>query len=256
MQHSTKHPRLSRAFAAGMAALIALATFGSLQAAGGTVFFPIATKIDRPVAPVLPLDPYAARSGQATFYDADGSGNCSFPATPGNLMVAAMNAADYAGSLTCGAFVKVTGPRSTITVRIVDQCPECPRGNIDLSAAAFALIAGPIEGRVPITWRLVSPALDGPIIYHFKEGSSQWWTAVQIRNHRNPIWRVEYRAASGAWKALPRASYNYFMEAAGMGPGPYAFRVTDFYGNTLVDTGIPLLVDGDALGKGQFPTQL
>ncbi|MEJ7731391.1 MAG: hypothetical protein WKG00_19515 [Polyangiaceae bacterium] len=36
------------------------------------------------------------RTGEATYYDfADGSGNCSFPATPEDLRVAAMNAVDY-----------------------------------------------------------------------------------------------------------------------------------------------------------------
>ena len=30
-------------------------------------------------------------AGEATYYDADGSGNCSFPASPEDLMVAAMN---------------------------------------------------------------------------------------------------------------------------------------------------------------------
>ena len=32
------------------------------------------------------------------------------------------------------------------------------------------------------TWQVVSPALNGPIAYHFKDGSNQWWTAVQVRN--------------------------------------------------------------------------
>ena len=36
--------------------------------------------------------------GEATYYDfADGSGNCSFPATPDDLDVGAMNDTDYAG---------------------------------------------------------------------------------------------------------------------------------------------------------------
>src|SRR5688500_15570127 len=35
-------------------------------------------------------------NGEATYYAADGSGNCSFDANPGDPMVAAMNIVDYA----------------------------------------------------------------------------------------------------------------------------------------------------------------
>jgi expansin len=122
-----------------------------------------------------------------------------------------------------------------------------------LSQEAFARIANLSAGRVPITWRIVSPALNGPIVYRFKEGSSQWWTAVQIRNHRNPVWSVEYRTATGAFKPAVRQNYNYFVEASGMGVGPFTFRVTDIYGHTIVDNGIALVVGGEVAGSAQFP---
>ncbi|MFL5801067.1 MAG: expansin EXLX1 family cellulose-binding protein [Roseiflexaceae bacterium] len=205
------------------------------------------------VVPGLPFDPHTTRSGEATYYDADGSGNCSFDPSPNDLMVAAMNEIDYANAWLCGAYVQITGPKGTVVVRIVDRCPECPSGNIDLSSEAFARIANLVAGRVPITWHLVSPSLSGPIIYQFKDGSSKWWTAVQIRNHRTPIWRVEYRTASGAFKEAPRERYNYFVEASGMGDGPYTLRVTDIFGQTLTDTGIALVVGGEVAGKTQFP---
>jgi hypothetical protein len=38
-----------------------------------------------------------------------------------------------------------------------------------------------------------------------------------------------------------------------MGTGPYSFRVTDSYGNQLVDSGIPHLENGTLPGSGQFP---
>ncbi|MEZ4641438.1 MAG: expansin EXLX1 family cellulose-binding protein [Chloroflexota bacterium] len=106
---------------------------------------------------------------------------------------------------------------------------------------------------MPITWQLVSYPVDGPIVYHFKEGSNQWWTAVQIRNHRNPIMRVEWRDGGGVYHDIPRVSYNYFVANSGLGPGPYTFRVTDYFGNTLVDSGVPHIENGDVAGSGQFP---
>src|SRR5436190_1219322 len=72
-------------------------------------------------------------AGEGTYYDADGTGNCSFDASPNDLMVAAMNDADYHTAAWCGACVAVTGPAGTVTVRVVDRCPGCASGDLDLS---------------------------------------------------------------------------------------------------------------------------
>lgn len=189
--------------------------------------------------------------GVATYYAADGSGNCSYPATPDPL-VAAMNHSEYAASATCGACVRIVGPDGEITVRIVDRCPECPVGHIDLSEGAFTMLAAKDLGKIDIDWQYVSCPVDGNISYHFKEGSNQWWTAVQVRNHRNAIATFEYKDSMGVWKAVPRVDYNYFLDESGMGPGPYSFRVTDIAGNTLEDAGVPFVEAGDSPGAGQF----
>jgi expansin (peptidoglycan-binding protein) len=195
-----------------------------------------------------------AHTGEATYYDfADGSGNCSFDPSPGDLMIGAMNHTDYAESAACGACVLLQGPNAEILVRIVDQCPECAPGDIDLSPEAFAKIADLSAGRVPITWHYTACNVEGPIRYHWKEGSNQWWTAVQIRNHRYPIASVEYKADDGSYRSVARESYNYFIEPNGMGPGPYLLRVTDVFGQTLEDTGVAFVEAGDSPGAGQFP---
>lgn len=189
--------------------------------------------------------------GEGTYYDADGSGNCSFPATPSDLMVGAMNASDYAGSATCGTCARVEGPDGTVDVRIVDQCPECRPGDIDLSPQAFEEIAPISAGRVDISWTFIPCDVSGPLVYHFKDGSNQWWTAVQVRNHRHQVERFEVEL-DGAWVEVPRLDYNYFVYEAGMGPGPYRFRVTDIWGHTVEDEAIPLLDDDDATGADQL----
>jgi expansin len=191
--------------------------------------------------------------GIATYYDATGAGACSFDPSPNDLMVAAMNAVEYNNAAVCGAYVRVIGPQGEVTVRIVDLCPGCQAGHLDLSREAFDQIADLPQGVVSINWQVVSPALSGPIAYHFKDGSNQWWTAVQIRNHRNPIATFEYLTTGGQWVSVPRTSYNYFVETSGMGPGPYSFRVTDSYGNVLTDSGIPHVENGTLNGASQFP---
>lgn len=191
-------------------------------------------------------------SGEGTYYAATGAGNCSFDATPNDLLVAAMNAPDYAGAQWCGACVEVTGPNGSVTVRIVDQCPECQKGDLDLSREAFEVISPLSAGRVPITWHEVACDVSGPLAYHFKDGSSQWWTAIQVRNHRYPIAKVEAQGEGGGWAEIERLDYNYFVEPDGLGPGPYALRITDTRGHVVEDTGIAVGDDVTRTGQNQF----
>ena len=110
-------------------------------------------------------------------------------------------------------------------MRIVDLCPECAAGHLDLSQQVFAHAVQRADlprGVVPITWQVVSPALS------------------------NPIAKPEYLNAGSQWVSVPRTSYNYFVQTnPGMGPGPYAFRVAD--------SGIPFKENGAVSGIGQFP---
>lgn len=167
-------------------------------------------------------------------------------------MVAAMNHTDYAASAVCGACVAIDGPNGSVKVRIVDQCPECPQGDIDLSPEAFQLIAALEQGRVPITWSYVSCEVSGPISYFFKDGSSEFWMGIQIRNHRTPIAKLEVMNGDGSFTELPRADYNFFINEAPGGPGPYTFRVTDTLGEALTDPNIALVVEGESVGAAQF----
>ena len=192
-------------------------------------------------------------SGEGTYYGADGTGNCSFDASPADLLVAAMNQSDYAQAASCGTCVGIEGPSGQVTVRIVDRCPECAPGDIDLSPQAFGLIAPLERGRVPIRWRYQSCAVQGNVRYRFKEGSNPWWTAVQVRNHRHAIAKLEYAAADGKFVEVPRESYNYFVQSSGMGSGPFTFRITDRYGHELIDTNLPLVEGQEVSGAGQFP---
>jgi expansin len=231
---------------ASVSAAVLLILSGTRQAAGddgSTVYLPLIYRTK-----TNPL-----HTGIATYYYATGAGACGFDASPNDLMVAAMNNDEYNNAAYCGAYVEVYGAKGSVTVRIVDLCPECTAGHLDLSREAFAAIDDLYKGRVPISWRVVSPAIPGPIAYQFKDGSNQWWTAVQIRNHRNPIAKFEYWNGS-QWVTVPRVFYNYFVQTnPGMGVGPYTFRVTDIYSNTLTDSGIPFVENGTVNGAAQFP---
>ena len=192
-----------------------------------------------------------AQAGIATFYDATGAGNCSYEPSPQDLNVAAMNAPQYAGSAACGTCLRVTGPRGSVVVRVVDQCPGCASGHLDLSREAFARIAEPAQGRVSIQWQPVACEGLGTLSFRFKEGSSQWWTAIQVLDHRLPVRSLEARV-DGRWVALARQDYNYFLAEGGLGVGPYTLRVTASDAQQVVEEGIALRESGVVRGRTQF----
>ncbi len=191
-------------------------------------------------------------TGEATYYAADGTGNCSFAARA-DRMVAALNTSDYAGAGLCGACIAVSGPDGAVTVRVVDRCPGCALGDVDLSAEAFAMIANPAAGRVAITWELTTCPGSAPIDLHFKDGSNAFWTAVQAREQRYALTRLEASSPTRDWHDVERLDYNYFVDSDGLGDGPYEFRLHSINGDLLELSGV---VGGDdvlvATGQ-QFP---
>jgi expansin (peptidoglycan-binding protein) len=192
-------------------------------------------------------------TGVATYYAADGSGNCSFDATPDDLDVAAINHTQYADSAACGACAKVVGASGggTVTVRIVDQCPECAPGDLDLSMSAFAKIDDVAKGRVPITFTYVPCTVTGNVTYRYKDGSSQFWTAIQVQNTKVPVLALAIKKG-GTFVDVHRESYDYFVDPQGAGEGDVVVRITSFDGQVLEDTLPPAASNVTAVGNGQF----
>lgn len=191
-------------------------------------------------------------SGEATYYDATGVGNCSFDATSDNMLVAALNTSDYGNAEWCGTCAEVTGPLGNATVQIVDRCPGCSAGDLDLSGTAFAHIANPADGRVPISWKFVACDVEDDVSMRFKTGSNQWWSGVQVRNHRHPIASLEYQGSAGDFVPVERKRYNYFVSDSGMGSGPVTFRVTDSFGQQMVINDVSIVPDLDQSAGAQF----
>ena len=197
------------------------------------------------------IKPGVTTDGVATFYDSDGGGACSYDPGPDPL-TAAMNWADYEDSKACGAYVLVrTANGASLTVRITNLCPQpCRVGQLDLSAEAFARLAAPNQGEIPVTWTLVSPEPPKTISLRYKTGSSRYWCGIQAIDHRNPVARLEVRA-DGQWKQLPRTDYNYFLSENGAGCGG-AVAVTDIYGERLVVDPLPVEPDVVQATASQF----
>ncbi|WP_406840358.1 expansin EXLX1 family cellulose-binding protein [Streptomyces sp. AHU1] len=199
------------------------------------------------------IRPGTGYRGVATTYDAGTGegGSCSYGPSD-DLMTAAMNHTDYETSKACGAYVLVrAADGATVTVRITNECPTgCAPGQLDLSAQAFARLADPSAGRIPVTWELLSPGDSDTVALRYKTGSSRYWCAVQVLGHRNPVARLELRTGGG-WRRLPRTDYNYFLAEDGGGCGG-TIRVTDIYGERLTVDGIALRPDAVQATRLQF----
>ncbi|QQR89785.1 MAG: hypothetical protein IPJ88_16655 [Myxococcales bacterium] len=206
-----------------------------------------------PAQPVACNEPATHTSVATYYFEADGSGNCLFDATPSDPMVAALASNAYNGSYACGQCIQVDGPDGSVTVRVVDSCPDCMNDQVDLHPQAFDGIAARELGRVDITWKVVPCDVSGAVRFHFKDGSNPYWTAVQIRNHRHGVAKLEAKQADGSYQELPRYDYNYFVAEQGLGDGPYEFRVTDIYGSQITEAGIALGDNVERTGSTQFP---
>jgi expansin len=180
-------------------------------------------------------------SGIATHYVLTGLPNCSYSTPPANGLFVALSPSEYDGAAACGGYLNVTGPDGSVTVQVIDQCPECATGHIDLSEAAFAQLAPLSAGLINIHYQyLANPALPGPITMQVKQGSSQYWLALLADNTGNPLASVQVETASGGWLSLSRADYNFWIAQSGAGSGPFTVRLTDTQGHQVTVQNIAL----------------
>ncbi|KAJ1951186.1 hypothetical protein FBU59_000315 [Linderina macrospora] len=97
-------------------------------------------------------------SGDGTYFTPD-TGACGKRNKSSDL-IAALNKPQYGNvdkkSPECGKCALVKGPLGQVKVQIVDACPECKFGSLDLSPTAFEKIAKKKDGRVKITWTYTS----------------------------------------------------------------------------------------------------
>jgi expansin len=226
---------------AGLAAVAVAAVVGIGQLTGGQTACRTsasAMSLSAMSLPALSLSALSEHSGTvsgtATHYVLTGLPNCSYSSPPGNDLFVALSPSEYDGAAACGGYLTVTGPDGSVTVQVIDQCPECATGHIDLSEPAFAELAPLSAGLINVHYQyLADPALPGPITMEVKSGSSQYWLALLADNTGNPLASVQVETASGGWISLARASYNYWIAQSGAGSGPFTVRLTDTQGNQV-----------------------
>ncbi|KAJ1983779.1 hypothetical protein H4R34_001067 [Dimargaris verticillata] len=97
-------------------------------------------------------------TGEGTYYNPSvGLGSCGEQHADSDMVVA-LNAPQYGESANpnnspaCGRKVVITGSKGTTEAIVVDKCPPCKHGDVDMSPAVFDKIGNQADGRVPISW--------------------------------------------------------------------------------------------------------
>ncbi len=228
---------------------------GKGSRSGGSSEFEIP---DYPIDESCILEPKGTvHTGEGTFYGGGYTGgHAMLDPVSRDYWIVAMNHYDYNEAQLAGAYIEVTGELGTIKMLVTDELPEGKKGDLDLYTDAFPLIAPVEKGRVPVSWKIIplDSAENAPISFKYKEGSTEFWCGVQVRNHRYPITKLEYLDSNGEFVEIQRRPYNYF-ESRDMGKGPFTFRITDIYGQVVIDRDIPLSYDDTEIipGHVQFP---
>jgi len=187
-------------------------------------------------------------------------GNALLDPIASTMEITALDPADYNGfgvsAALAGAYLEVVTPKGHTTVYVTDLYPEGAPGALDLCPVSFAKLGNMAAGKINIQWHVVKAPITGNFSYRIKEGSSQWWAAIQVRNHKYPVLKMEY-FKDGKWINMQKMPWNHFV-GYGMGTAPLRARITDIRGVVVTDTLPPLPANGTSSayivpGKVQFP---
>ncbi|WP_432967525.1 expansin EXLX1 family cellulose-binding protein [Dactylosporangium sp. CA-233914] len=183
-----------------------------------------------------------AAGGSASYYTAGRNGMCNL-GTPADGAYAAVGRAEYAGGAGCGTLLDVTGPNGTTRVQVVDLCPSCPAGKIDIGKGAFQRIGALSAGIIPVAYATVRDPQVGPLQVKVKGGKGYSSLSVVVNNHGNPLSTVELQAGAG-FTPLRHGEDNTWTGPSGLS-GPVTLRISDVYGHQAV-------VENLALGQSDF----
>ncbi|GAA5862270.1 hypothetical protein JCM3774_004843 [Rhodotorula dairenensis] len=93
-------------------------------------------------------------NGRATFFD-PGLGACGGYSSAGDFMVA-MNQAQYgdlgAVSSWCFQTITISYGGKTAQAKVMDACPGCPYGGLDMSPSLFNYFSNPDAGVIYVSW--------------------------------------------------------------------------------------------------------
>jgi len=189
------------------------------------------------------LQGYAAwddwHSGYATYTGSGYSGgNARLDPIPPDMEITALNTEDYNSygvqAALAGAYLEVKGQNGSTIVYVTDRYPEGAVGALDICPISFKKIGDMAPGKIDITWHVVKAPITGNFVYSYMASNCQHWAAIQVRNHKYPVLKMEYYK-DGNWINMKKEMYNYFI-GEHMGTSPLQVRFTDIRGQVVTDT--------------------
>lgn len=182
-------------------------------------------------------------SGEGTYYGTTEGGHCALrqprPPMYASMQAVALNSAQYGNSLPCGACLEYTGNGDgsganpivgTHMAYVMDECPSCADGDIDLSMSG--------DGRWKVSWRFV-PCPGGSVSF-LLEGSNAFYKKIQPRGMKGPALSFAVNGVQGTRKM------DNFFEFHSSFPTPATAVIRTVLGETLT-VQIPYWVDDGAI---------
>ncbi len=148
----------------------------------------------------------------------------------------------------CGRCVKMEYNGNAAIGMISNLCPECKRGDLDLSDALYYNLTGSTPSRLPFKWSLEDcderMGVSGNIHFFIKDGSNPWWLAVQPVNFKVPMIQMSIEYPMGKVSDMPFGvgGLNYYIAQGLAINGPFTLRGVDKEGvvyTAFVDRIVP-----------------
>jgi expansin (peptidoglycan-binding protein) len=174
----------------------------------------------------------------AVFYDPGHAvGSCSLGPFPAGGRYVSLPPERFGHSAACGTYLTVQGPRGQVRAEVVDLCPGCAAGMINLSRAAFTRVADPGPGSARVRfWPVDDPPLPGPPILRLGRTRAGLLT-LQVRRHGNALASVAVVAPGTqvpAWRPFTLNAHGTWVAASHLSQGPFNIRIADTRGHQVV----------------------
>uniref|UniRef100_A0AAV1V695 Expansin-like EG45 domain-containing protein n=1 Tax=Peronospora matthiolae TaxID=2874970 RepID=A0AAV1V695_9STRA len=206
-------------------------------------------------------DTYFTGDGTAYNLGDTSSGNCNMMSALdfATTDYAALNNDQWNGLQNCGRCAEVTCADSrcadklkSVVVQILDRCPECKHGDLDLSPSVFKTLTGSHPARYTLKWKFVDCPVAGNVNYCLKGGSNNFWTAIQPTNVATGITSL---TINGKATKMLDGAYYYLLDGSGSTVADLSnvtVSMTDLNGVSMVDT-VSLTAGQCTTGTNRFP---
>ncbi len=150
----------------------------------------------------------------------------------------AINAPQYSNSLSCGKCVNIQYNNRNINALIVDICPECKYGDLDLFTEAYNDLIQESPGRKQISWKFIdcpNNIVENNIQLRIDE-INYYWLSIQPENFKCGIQSMQI-FNNNQWINMERNDnkmmglyFNYHSKVN----IPFKLKITSMYNEELI----------------------